>query len=687
MNRLGNENSPYLLQHASNPVDWYPWGDAAFEKARKEDKPIFLSIGYSACHWCHVMAHESFENPATAEMMNRYFVNIKVDREERPDIDGIYMNAVVAMTGQGGWPMSVFLSPQLEPFFGGTYYPPVRRYNMPAFQEVLLGVANAWNNKRSELLRSSQDLVRHIRVGMQAPQSGRGIDLTPGLLDQAAFRLVQTYDWRSGGWGQAPKFPQPMVIEFLLDRAALGDQLASEIAVHALDAMSRGGMYDLLGGGFARYSTDNDWLIPHFEKMLYDNAQLALAYLRGYLITGNERYRTICESTLDFILREMTLISDETGPSGGFFSSLDADSEGVEGKYYCWTYAELKSILSSDQFELATTVYNLSTAGNFEGAIILQQSAVDSILADQLGLTREQFSQRLEELNRQLLSIRTNRIRPMTDDKIIVSWNGLALVAFAEAARYLNRPEYLDAARRNADFLLTELHSDNRLMRVWRNGKVGNHYALLEDYASLILGLISLYQSDPDIYWFNSAWQLADEMITHFLGEDGLLYDTTRDQADLIVRPRDMQDNATPSGNALAALALIQLAAITGKGAYRDQAEVILGSGLSVILDYPVGFGKWLCAIQFGIKTISEIAILSPDLELAFPLINRLWSGYRPFTIAAISIFPPPDEAPPLCLNRPLIENLPTAYVCTNFICKQPVITPDDLSAQLEVQQ
>ncbi len=682
-NRLIHENSPYLLQHAENPVDWYPWGEEALEQARREDKPIFLSIGYAACHWCHVMAHESFEDPQIASFMNQNFVNIKVDREERPDLDSIYMNAVVAMTGQGGWPMSVFLTPDGQPFFGGTYYPPVRRYNMPSFMEILQGIANAWRKDRSQLIQAGEELVSHLRssVLLQAETQ----PLSSKVLEQASFKLAQTYDWKNGGWGQAPKFPQPMAIEFLLQRAAYGDKMGLDIAIHALDAMSRGGMYDVVGGGFARYSTDDQWLVPHFEKMLYDNALLARAYLHAHLLTHESRYRRVCEHTLDFIIREMMAYPIEGAPpQGGFFSSLDADSEGEEGKFYTWTIEEIRSALPSpDEAEFIIEAYGIKPSGNFEGKTVLQRKLEDATLAEKFNLPIEDLPDYFSSLHEKLLAFRSKRVRPSADDKVLVAWNALALITFSEAGRYLGRSDYLNVARQNADFLLTELAPQNRLKRSWRNGQA-RHEAFLEDYAGLILGLLALYQSDPDPWWFRSATQLAEEMLAHYYDPENGFFDTRDDQDQLFTRPKDIQDNATPSGNALAAMALLQLSAYTGNGDWRDLAENSLGAVQSHLARYPTAFAMWLLALDMAVGPLQEIAILGdPDHEATQALLHTIWSAYRPKSVVAIAEFPPPPNSPPLLLDRPQLENQPTAYICQNFICRQPVIHPKDLESQL----
>jgi hypothetical protein len=677
-NHLTQENSPYLLQHAGNPVDWYPWGPEALEKARQEDKPIFLSIGYAACHWCHVMAHESFEDESTAALMNQHFVNIKVDREERPDLDSIYMNAVVAMTGQGGWPMSVFLTPDLQPFFGGTYFPPVRRYNMPSFKEVLSSVLHAWQNSRPEIIESGENISAHLRQAASIPANQDEFNAKD--LEKAAFALAQGYDWQHGGWGQAPKFPQPMAIDFLLRCAQDGDKMAGEMAVHALRAMSKGGMYDVVGGGFARYSTDNNWLVPHFEKMLYDNALLSLAYLHGHLVTGEAHFRSVCEETLGFILREMT------SPEGGFYSSLDADSEGEEGKFYLWDVESIRQALGPEDAELVIAAYGVLDSGNFEGRTILQRVQDDAALAQQLGIPIETAAGRLTKAHARLLAARAQRVRPATDDKVLVSWNSLMLTAFSEAARYLAAPGtnqssiYLEAARKNALFLLSQLSSpDGRLQRSWRRGQA-RHLAFLEDYAALILGLLSLYQSDPDVQWYASAVRLAEELIAGFSNSKGGFYDTHAAHETLLLRPSDVQDNATPSGSALAAMALLQLAAFSGRSDFRSLAEDALGSVHSAAVRYPTAFSFWLQAADFAVGPAFEAAIVGPlDDQRTQALRSCLWSAWQPRLVAAISAPQPPPGAPSLLEARPLVNDQPAAYICQHFVCQRPVTTPEQL--------
>jgi uncharacterized protein len=676
-NRLINEISPYLLQHAENPVEWYPWAQEALEKARQEQKPIFLSIGYAACHWCHVMAHESFEDPITAALMNELFINIKVDREERPDLDSIYMDAVVALTGQGGWPMSVFLTPEGEPFFGGTYFPPVRRYNMPAFREVLTHIHQLWQTDRSQLVEHARDLVKSLQ-----PPDTQGIPsarISPELLDQASITLARQYDWHNGGWGQAPKFPQPMAIEFLLRRAVQGDKMARDVAEHALKSMVKGGMYDVVGGGFSRYSTDNDWLVPHFEKMLYDNAQLALAYLHAYLVTDQPDYRRVCEETLDFVLSELS------HPAGGFFSSLDADSEGEEGKFYLWKEEDIDSAISPPLVaNLWKDAYGLKPGGNFEGHTIFQRQMSDEALAEKYSLADEQVSAYLIEARSQLTEFRSTRIRPATDDKVLTGWNGLMLIAFAEAGRSLNNDKYLDAAVKNANFLLTELRPEGALQRAWRAGRA-QHPAFLEDYASLILGLTALYQADFNPRWYQAAQELAAEMKAKFADPGGGFFDTPQNHENLVIRPKSLQDNAIPSGNSLAILALLQLSAFSGETEDISLVEDMWKLAAHAVTRYPTAFAFWLTAMDYYLAPSQEVAILSPDLDDVIHWTRAVYQQFIPHTIFAASTLPPPTGSPALLDNRPLLDNKTTAYVCRGFVCQQPTNDLSNFLKQLGV--
>src|SRR5687767_5756078 len=679
MNKLVNSTSPYLLQHAHNPVNWHPWGEEALNKARVENKPNFLSIGYAACHWCHVMAHESFEDEETAAFMNEHFVNIKVDREERPDLDGIYMQATVAMTGSGGWPMSVFLTPDLKPFYTGTYFPPVQRYNMPAFKDVLAGIARAWKEEPTEIERVGQQVAGHLQQALSITQTSDAV-FTQEALSSAARSLIDSYDWGYGGWGSAPKFPQPMTIEFLLRRHSAGHIEAVKPAVHVLKAMARGGMYDVVGGGFSRYSVDNFWRVPHFEKMLYDNAQLARAYLHAWQITKDSFFKQIVIETLDFIEREMT------HPEGGFYSSLDADSEGEEGKFYVWTLEEIREVLKDDS-EFFEAAYGISVRGNWEGKTVLQRSLDDASLSARFKLTLEAVHTKLSDSHSKLLAARASRIRPGTDDKILTAWNGLMLGTLAETARVFKgsdlQRKYALLATRSAEFLLNWLRPDGKLKRSWREGKITNE-VFLEDYAALILGLLELYQTDFNEKWFTSARELADEMIELFNDPNGGFFDTPKNSEELLIRPKDIQDNATPSGNALATEALLKLSAFTDDGSYRDLAEKSLRQVTESALRYPTSFGRWLSAADFAQGNVKQVAVLyDASEEDAQNLIQVLRSEYRPNLIVAAAAYPPLEGAPPLLVDRPLKDGKATVYVCENFVCKMPVVSSDELQKLL----
>ncbi len=540
MNRLQYETSPYLRQHADNPVDWYAWSEEALDRARAEDKPILLSIGYSACHWCHVMAHESFEHEPTAAMMNDLFVNIKVDREERPDLDDIYMQAVQALShGHGGWPMTVFLLPDGRPFYGGTYFPREARQGMPGFREVLAAVDDAYRNRREDVEKMANDLTQ----GLQRDVLGIGglaSDLTPDLLDAAYGKLTQTFDQTHGGFGGAPKFPQPMNLEFLLRTyARTGDQAALDHLTFTLRQMARGGIYDQIGGGFHRYSVDAVWLVPHFEKMLYDNAQLSRVYLHAYQVTGDEFFKTIAEEIYDYVLRELT------APEGGFYSTTDADSEGEEGKFFVWTVDELRDLLGEDA-NVAIEYWGATGRGNFEGANILYVPNDEAVVAQRLGISVAELRAKLAAIKDTLFAARTQRVHPGLDDKILTSWNGLMLASLSEAARVLKRADYHDAAVRCADFLLDQMMTgDGRLLRTYRDGHAKiNGY--LEDYAALIDALLELYQTTFDERWFTQARDFADAALSRFRAPDGGFFDTSDEHEALIARPRGLQDNATP---------------------------------------------------------------------------------------------------------------------------------------------
>lgn len=678
-NGLAESNSPYLLQHKDNPVDWYPWGPEALNRAKTEDKPIFLSIGYAACHWCHVMAHESFEDPETAAYMNEHFVNIKVDREERPDLDGIYMEAVVSLTGSGGWPMSVFLTPEGQPFLGGTYFPPTPQHGLPGFKQVLEHVDKLWHQDHEKVITAGRSLQEQIASNV--PRStADDVALDVKNLNSAVMALDQAYDWQGGGWGRAPKFPQPMTIDFLLGRASQGDKLALDLARHTLKAMARGGMYDVVGGGFARYSVDDVWLVPHFEKMLYDNAQLARAYLHGYLITKDEHLRKVCERTLDFVQRELC------NAQGGFLSSLDADSEGEEGKFYVWKWEEIQKEIGDKEIrDLLIAAYAITDEGNFEGKNILRRDKTDDELAKLFKLDIAKVATRLEAGRAALFEARNQRVRPGTDDKVLTSWNALMLIAFAEAGRYLKRDDYTEIAKKNAEFLLQELHPGDRLLRSWRADRA-EHNGYLEDYAALILGLLALYQTDPDARWFAEARKLVAEMLEHFRDPRGGFFDTRDDHEGLITRPTDQQDNATPSGNSLAAMALLQLSAYSGNGEWRKLAKSMLAGIQGPATRYPTSFGQWLCALNWALADGREIAIIheGPQELHTSGLLDVLWLEWRPFDVVAVIGYPPLAGSPELVADRPLKDSKSTAYVCRNFTCRLPVNDANELAMQLD---
>ncbi|HLM59221.1 MAG TPA: thioredoxin domain-containing protein, partial [Pyrinomonadaceae bacterium] len=549
-NRLINETSPYLLQHAHNPVEWFAWGEEAFEKAQKEDKPILISIGYSACHWCHVMEHESFEDEATAKIMNEHFINIKIDLEERPDVDQIYMQFVQMTTGHGGYPLNVFLTPDRLPFFGGTYFPPVNRYNMPSFQRVLLSIAEAWDNKRDELLVSANEIMEEIRR-FGSPEFEAG-DLSYAQLDAAYLNFQRTFDRVNGGFGGAPKFPPPMSLEFLLRYyKRTKDENALEIVEKTCTAMADGGIYDQLGGGFHRYSVDAIWLVPHFEKMLYDNAQLVQVYLHLFQATKKPFYKRVAVETLEYIIREML------NESGGFYSTQDADSEGVEGKFFVWTPEEIAGILGAEEARIFNFYFDVSEHGNFEGKNILNVKNSLAVSARQLNVSEEKLAEITERGREKLYAEREKRIKPFRDEKVLTGWNGLMLATFAEASAILNAENYLEIAKRNADFILINLQKDGYLLRTWKDGKAKlNGY--LEDYANFINGLTELFQVSGEMKYLSEAERLAELMISEFWDENaGGFYFTANYHETLLMRSKDFYDNATPSGNSAAADVLL----------------------------------------------------------------------------------------------------------------------------------
>jgi uncharacterized protein YyaL (SSP411 family) len=674
-NRLAGETSPYLLQHAHNPVDWYPWGEEALRRARDEDKPVLLSIGYAACHWCHVMERESFEDEATAAVMNEHFVSIKVDREERPDLDSIYMDAVQAMTGRGGWPLTAFLAPDGTPFYAGTYFPNERRHGIPAFRDVLEAISAAWRDRREDVLEQGGRILRGI--GRVAEVSPKEEPLREQLLSDALGTLRRAFDTRWGGFHGAPKFPQPMTLEFLLRCAVRGLPDARDMLTSTLDRMAAGGIHDQIGGGFHRYSVDDHWHVPHFEKMLYDNAQLARLYLRTWLVTGDESYATVAHRTLDYLIREMR------HPGGGFFSSQDADSEGVEGKFFVWAYDEL--VESSD--EAVAMAFGAVPQGNWEGTNVLWRPFSLPGVAAELELAPEELKERVEAATNRLFELRERRVRPATDDKILASWNALAISAFAEAGRSLDEPRFVEAAVGAAEFVLANLRtSDGRLARSWREGRAGTR-AFADDHALLADALLTLYETTFEIRFYREAHALCDELLARFLdGERGGFYSTAEDDPALVLRPKDLFDNAVPSGNSVAAEVLLRMAALTAESKYEEAALSALRLVAGQAMEAASGFGQALCAIDRAVSSSREIAIVGrPGSEETRALAREYWSRRLPSAVLAVAADDDPGAGQEiaLLLGRVARDGRSTAYVCENFECKLPVTEPEELSDQL----
>jgi uncharacterized protein YyaL (SSP411 family) len=655
-NRLIQETSPYLLQHAHNPVEWYAWSDEALRRAQKEDKPILLSIGYSACHWCHVMEHESFESEAIAKLMNDNFINIKVDREERPDLDQVYMSAVQMMTGSGGWPLTVFLLPNGEPFYGGTYFPPDDRYGRPGFARLLANIADAYRGRRKEIQDNAKTLRQHLNQRMQ---TGRGSgSIGAEVLDQAARSLSGRFDPREGGFGGAPKFPPSMSIDFLLRyHHRTGDSQALEMATFTLNKMAYGGMYDQAGGGFHRYSTDDRWLVPHFEKMLYDNALLARAYLDGYRLTGNRLYRRITEEILDFIVREMR------EPGGGFYSTQDADSEGVEGKFYVWDRSEFLEVVGEDG-ELLARYFNVTDYGNWEHHNILNVPRPPELFCKLEKIAEEDLESKVAAALPKLYAAREKRVHPGRDEKILTDWNGLALRAFADAAAFLGREDYRKVAESNAAFIFEKLWDGRHLLHSFKDGRA-RFNAYLDDYANVADGLLALYQLTFDEQWLRRSETLAQIILDQFADEQqGGFYFTARDHEELIARTKDFFDNATPSGNSVAADVLLRLAALLGRADFRKHAEQTYSAVENHLAEYASGFGRMLAAVDFAIGPSAEVALVGGTGEF----LSAYRKHYLPRTVIAAGV-----SEIALMQGRTAVDGKPTAYVCENLACKQPV--------------
>jgi uncharacterized protein YyaL (SSP411 family) len=674
-NRLQSESSPYLLQHAKNPVDWYPWGEEAFEKATREDKPILVSIGYAACHWCHVMERESFENEETAAIMNDHFINIKVDREERPDVDHIYMDAVQAMTGSGGWPLNVFLTPERKPFYGGTYFPPVRAFNRASWIEVLLSIANAYKNNKQEIENQANNLTEHIKSSNSFGINSNTEEVfTISEINSTVEQIISISDKEWGGFGKAPKFPQTFIISFLLGYGHLqNNQNATEQALLALNKMYEGGIYDHVGGGFSRYSTDNEWLVPHFEKMLYDNALLVGVYAEAYQLKGNPVYKQVISETLDFVQRELT------HPEGGFFSALDADSEGEEGKFYVWQYDEVKDVLKDGMVEFST-FYDISQHGNWEGKNIIRlKTSVEEWrkVIENDGLKAE----RLSAAKNKLLERRAKRIRPQLDDKILLGWNALMNKAYSKAFAATGNERYKLVAIKNMEFLLSRfVAGDNEYYHTWKNWK-GKQPAFLDDYACLIEALIELQMITGNIEYLDKAKHLLEFVVMNFSDTAStFFFYTHKNQNDVLVRKKEIFDGATPSGNALMARNLYKLSIYFDKNEWKLRAEAMLKSISEVALRYPTSFGVWVSVIHEIIAGSKEISIVGTEWE---NYLVELLEYHIPYKLIMCSEY---SQEPYPMLREKGVTGQTIIYLCTNYQCSQPVNSVERLISLLSVK-
>ena len=688
-NRLQYEKSPYLLQHADNPVDWYPWGDEAFKKAKEENKPIFLSIGYSTCHWCHVMAHESFEDPEVAELMNKTFINIKVDREERPDIDGIYMNVCQMMTGGGGWPLTIIMTPDKKPFFSGTYFPKESRYGRVGLIDLIRKTDSLWKNSREEVNNASEEILKILKKSSTA-SPGKEID--ESFLKITYLQLKDRYDSKNGGFGKAPKFPTPHNLLFLLRFWKRTDnKQALEMVEKTLKAMKQGGIYDHVGHGFHRYSTDRNWTLPHFEKMLYDQALLAMAYTEAYQATGNQEYRKTAEEIFNYVLRDLT------SPEGGFYSAEDADSEGVEGKFYIWKEDEIKSILGDKDADLFINVYNVKKAGNFRDEASMEMTGQNILhitkplaeTAKELKIPLPELESRLESSRKKLFEVREKRIRPHRDDKILTDWNGLMIAALSKASRAFNKPRYAEAARKAADFLLSKSRkSDGRLFHRYRDGEAGIT-GYLDDYAFFNWGLIELYEATFDIKYLQTALALNNEMIKHFQDtKNGGFFLSADDGENLLIRQREIYDGAIPSGNSIAMLTLLKIARITGNPDFEKMAANIGRTFHKDVAKTPMAHTMLMCAIDFAEGPSQEIVLVgNPGSGDTGKFLDVIYKGYLPNKVV---IFKPGDESQEITkiagytTDQKSIDNKMTVYVCMNFSCKKPVTDVEELKKLLK---
>ena len=674
-NRLAQETSPYLLQHAHNPVDWFPWGEEAFAKAKKEDKPILLSVGYSACHWCHVMEHESFEDEKIAGLMNQLFVSIKVDREERPDVDEIYMSAVQVLTGRGGWPMTVFLTPEGKPFYGGTYFPPVDRHNIPAFPRVLAGIAQAYREKPADVEKSTTEILGNMEKIAHRQQTTQTLDVS--ALEKAAQHLSQPYDETHGGIGQAPKFPNSLVFSLFLRQAqASGDRSYLDKTVYTLRKMAQGGMYDHLGGGFHRYSVDERWLVPHFEKMLYDNALLTRLYLEGYQASGDVFFRQVAEEILAYVEREMLQ------PGGGFYSTQDADSEGVEGKFFVWDQDEVMQLLGEEVGEIFCRYYDITDAGNFEHKNILHPTLDLQQLATLFRRDVDGVTQLIAQAKHTLFAVREKRVKPGRDEKILTSWNGLMISAYAEAYKVLGNARYLEIARQSIDFILTHLCREGRLLRSYKDGQA-KFNAYLDDYACFSAALLDVYEATFEQQYLDHAIAFSEVLLSRFWdAQEGGFFFTSADHETLISRSKSAFDGSTPSGNSVAALVLLRLFYLTESQDYLTKAETVLRLFYDGMQQNPFGFSNMLCALDFYLRRPQEIVLLgeptAPDTQILLRQIHGLFIPNK--TLSCCDPADPPQRGMPSALNgKTQLDGKLTAYVCHNFSCSLPVTTWEDM--------
>jgi uncharacterized protein YyaL (SSP411 family) len=678
-NRLIHETSPYLLQHAHNPVDWYPWGDEAFQKAKSENKPVLLSIGYSACHWCHVMEHESFENEKIAALMNDLFVSIKVDREERPDLDEIYMNAVQMLTGRGGWPMTVFLTPEGKPFYGGTYFPPEDRQGMPGFPRVLTGVAQAYREKPQDVEKSVEQILSALKRMSESHDSKA--TFSPDAIAESAEQISRAYDSDHGGLGHAPKFPNAGVYELFLRHYHQSKNLRFlEMVTHTLTKMAQGGIYDHLGGGFHRYSVDERWLVPHFEKMLYDNAQLLRIYAQLYCITGNELFKNVTEETADYLLREMF------HSEGGFYSTQDADSEGEEGKFFVWSPQEINAILGEEAAEIFARIYDVSDFGNFEGKNILHPILSLEQASKLFRKDVKEIAALVADSKEKLFHEREKRIKPFRDEKIITSWNGLVLSGLAEAINISPKKAYVESANRTVRFIFSKMFRNGHLLHTYKDAKA-KLLGYLDDYAFLAVGLLDLYETTFDRTQFERTIELADTMLSEFWDEqDGAFFYTGKSHEQLISRAKPVFDASIPSGNSMATHLLLRLYHLTGREDYLKRAEAVLRSYYDVMMSQPLGFAHMLCALDLYLRKPKEIVVIGnrDDTNVA-ELVNRIHSVYLPNKTLQLA---GPDQSlekiSPLLQGKTQLDGKPTVYVCHNFTCSAPVTNWEELKPLLE---